>query len=81
MKLISFPDTDFQTRRRSPIGLMGVSDSTSSSMSMEPARKVVDYDDVVALRREMEGSRPTAEAVPTQDHDLHRLPTIVPEVQ
>ena len=35
MKLISFPDTDFQTRRRSPIGLMGVSDSTSSSMSME----------------------------------------------
>jgi len=33
-KPISRPDTSFQARSRSPIGRMGVSDSTSSSMSI-----------------------------------------------
>ena len=34
-KPISWPETDFQARNRSPMGRMGVSDSTSSSISMD----------------------------------------------
>ncbi len=33
-KPISLPETAFQVRNRSPMGRMGVRDSTSSSMSM-----------------------------------------------